>query len=146
MNTQANKPRHLPLLVGGIAAILVSGIALGSLAISAHGSDSALAPAKPTAAAVAPAIAAPGPGTRAYRCGGCGVIESTRKIEAPDENTGVNASGRRAAGNRGAIEAKPLENYEITIRLQDGSMRVIRDAKPARWRHGEQVTIIAGLD
>jgi hypothetical protein len=144
MNMQANKPLHLPLLAGGIAAILVSGIAIGSLAISAQGFNGIPAPAEPPAAIAAPAIAAPG--ARAYRCAECGVIESTRKIEAPDEKTGVNARGRIAAGNRGAIEAKPLGNYEITVRLRDGSMRVIRDAKPARWRHGEQVTIIAGLD
>jgi hypothetical protein len=30
--------------------------------------------------------------------------------------------------------------------MQDGSMRVITDAKPAPWRHGEPVTIIAGVD
>jgi outer membrane lipoprotein SlyB len=72
------------------------------------------------------------------------VIESTRKIEAPDEKTGVNASGRIAAG--GETGRKPGRNYEITIRLRDGSMRVITDANPARWRHGERVTIIAGLD
>jgi hypothetical protein len=37
MNTQVNKPMHLPLLIGGIAAILVGGIAIGSLALSAQG-------------------------------------------------------------------------------------------------------------
>ena len=142
MNTQANKPLHLPLLVGGIAAILISGIAIGSLAISAQGFNGIPAPAEPPVAAAAPAIAAPG--ARAYRCAECGVIESTRKIEAPDEKTGVNASDRITAGNRGAIERKPVRNYEIIIRLQDGSMRVITDPKPATWRHGERVTIIAG--
>jgi hypothetical protein len=144
MNTQANKPLHLPLLVGGIAAILVSGIAIGSLAISAQGFNGIVAPAEPTEGAAAPAIAAPD--ARAYRCAECGMIESTREIDAPDEKTGVSASGRIAAGNRGAIEAKPVRNYEITIRLRDGSMRVITDANPARWRHGERVTIIAGAD
>jgi len=144
MNTQANKPLHLPLLVGGIAAILVSGIAIGSLAISAQGFNGIPAPAEPPVAAAAPAIAAPG--ARAYRCAECGVIESTRKIEAADEKTGVDASGRITAGNRGGIERKPVRNYEITIRLRDGSMRVITDANPARWRHGERVTIIAGSD
>jgi hypothetical protein len=144
MNTQANKLLHLPLLVGGIAAILVSGIAIGSLAISAQGFNGTLASAAPPEVAAAPAISASG--ARAYRCAECGVVESTREIEAPDEKTGGNTSGRNAAGSRGAIEAKPVRNYEITIRLRDGSRRVITDAHPARWRHGERVQVIAGAD
>ena len=56
MNTQANKLLHLPLLVGGIAAILVSGIAIGSLAISAQGFNRIPAPAESPAAIAAPAM------------------------------------------------------------------------------------------
>lgn len=144
MNAQANKLLRRPLLVGGIAAILVSGIAIGSLAISAQGVNGTPAAAEPTEVAAAPAIVAPG--ARVYRCAECGVIESTREIETPDEKTAGNAPGRIAAGNRGAIEAKPIRNYEITIRLRDGSRRVITDAHPARWRHGERVQVIAGAD
>jgi len=144
MNTQANKLLHLPRLVGGIAAILVSGIAIGSLTISAQRLDGIFAPAEPPEATAAPAIAAPR--ARAYGCAECGVIESTREIEAPDENTGINASGRIAAGNGSEIEGMPFRTYEITIRLQDGSMRVITDANRASWRQGERVTIIAGAD
>ena len=142
MNTQANKPLHLPRLVGGIAAILVSGIAIGSLAITAPAFNGVFAPAEPVEATVAPAITAPG--ARAYRCAECGVIESTRQIEAPDDKSGANASGRFAAGSK--IDGKRARNYEITIRLRDGSMRVITDANPASWRRGERVTIIAGAD
>lgn len=144
MNTQGNKLLHLPLLIGGIAAILVSGIAIGSLAISAQGFNAAPEPAAPPEVAATPDIAAPG--ARAYRCAECGVVESTREIEAPGEMTGGNASGRNVARNRGAIEARPIRNYEITIRLRDGSRRVITDAHPARWRHGERVQVIAGAD
>jgi hypothetical protein len=142
MNTQANKPLHLPLLVGGIAAILVSSIAIGSLAISTPDFNGVSALAESPEEATAPAIAAPGAGV--YRCAECGVIASMRKIEAPDEETGVNARGRMAAGKRGEIEDKPVRNYEITIRLQDGSMRVINDVNPATWRLGERVTLIGG--
>ncbi len=144
MNIQTSTPPHLPLLVGGIAAILVSGIAIASLAISAEGFEPVLAPAGPPQAAAAPAIAARG--ARAYRCGECGVIESARVLDAADEKTGVNAPGRTVPGNRDATEARPVRNSEIVIRLRDGSMRVVRDANPARWRHGERVTIIAGVN
>lgn len=150
MNTQANKPLQLrpPLLIGGAVAILVSGIAIASLALSAQGFNGAVAPDEPPEAAAEPAIAAPEavPGARAYMCTECGVIESTRRIDASDENSGAGVSDRMAAGNRGQIEAKPLPNYEITIRLHNGSMRVITDAKPARWRYGERVIVIAGAD
>jgi hypothetical protein len=150
MNTQANKPLHLrpPLLIGGAVAILVSGIAIASLALSAQGFNGAVAPDEPRETPAGQVIAAPEPvpGAREYMCAECGVIESTRKIDIPDENSRAGVSGRMAAGNRGQIGAKPLPNYEITIRLHGGSMRVITDAKPARWRHGERVIVIAGAD
>ena len=142
MNTQANKHLHRPLLVGGIAAILVSGIAIGALAISAKGSNSTRAPSEPPAAAHASAQL----GTGAYKCAHCGVIESTQEIEAPWDRTAVDASGRLMLCTRVGDGRKPVRGREITIRLRDGSMRVIKDAKPAKWRHGEQVTIIAGLN
>lgn len=144
MDTQANKLLHLPLWVGGIAAILVSSIAIGSLAISPRGFDATLAPAAPPEVSAAQAIVAPG--ARAYRCAECGVVESTREIEAVDEKTAGDAPGWNASGNRDAIEAKPIRSYEITIRLRDGSRRVITDAHPARWRHGERIQVIAGVD
>jgi hypothetical protein len=143
MNTQTFRLLHRPMLVGSIVAILLGGIAIASLAIPAQGFNGVVAPAKVPAAAAVPASAAPvGP----YSCTDCGVIESTREIEGPDEQTGVGASGRMAAATRGGIEVKPLRNYEITVRMHDGSMRVIRDPKSAKWRQGEPVIIIAGAD
>jgi hypothetical protein len=144
MNMQTNKPLHLPLLVGGIAAILVSGIAIASLTISTRGSNGVVAPTKAAEAVVVPALAAPV--TRSYWCSECGVIESAREIEVADEKTGAKSSGPMPAGNRGGIAARPFRNYEITVRMQNGSMRVIKDPKPARWRQGERVTVIAGVD
>lgn len=142
MNTQANRLLHLPRWVGGIAAIPVSGIAIASLAISVQGTDGFVAPAEPPEAVIGRSIATPP--ARVHRCAECGVIESTREIKASDEKTGVNASSPNAAG--GEILHKPARNYEITIRLKDGSMRVITDVNPAKWRQGECVTLIAGVD
>jgi hypothetical protein len=144
MNTRANKPLKLRLLGAGIAAILVGGIAIASLAISGQGISDDSAPAEPPVAAASSPGAAPAP--RAYRCSECGVIESAPKIDVSGEQAGFDSSGPIAPGKRGEIEATPLRNYEITIRLRDGSMRVIRDAKPAIWKHGEAVIIIAGGD
>jgi outer membrane lipoprotein SlyB len=142
MTAQANKPLHLPKLVGGIAAILVSGIAIASLTISAQGHNGVFTAAEPPEATTALATATPS--ARAYWCPECGVIVSTREIEARDEKTGVGAPGRIGAG--GEIEGTRARNYEITIRLKDGSMSVITDPNPARWRQGERVTLIAGVN
>ena len=142
MNTHPREPLHLPQLIGYIAAILVSGAAIGSLAISAQSANGVASPAESPDATAALAIAATG--ARASRCPECGVIESTREVGATDENAGVSGSSRIAADNE--IEVKPARNYEITIRLQDGSMRVLTDARPASWRRGERGTIIAGVD
>jgi hypothetical protein len=144
MNTQTNRLLHRPLLVGSLAAILVSGIAIAFLAIPAQGFNGATAPAEVVEAPVVPVRTAPA--TRPYWCAECGVIESAREIETPDSKFIVKSPPPTAAGNRGGLEAKPFRNYEITIRMRDGSMRVIEDHKSARWRQGEPVTIIAGMD
>jgi hypothetical protein len=146
MNKQANKPLrlHLPLSLGAIAAILVSGIALGALAITSTGASDVYAPAESPEAAAAPVAAAAG--VRAHRCAECGMIESTREIETPSDKTSINAAGRIATCKRVEIGRKPVRNQEIVVRLQDGSMRVITDAHPAQWRHRERVTIIAGVN
>lgn len=147
MKTQQFEFLHRPLLVGGVAAILFSSIAIASLAIPAQSLNGVFLLSEPPEAVAAPASAAL-PAVRAHRymCDDCGVIESMRKIGTPDDHGGVAAPGRNAAGKGGAIEAGPLSKYEITIRMQDGSMRVIQDARPAHWRYGEPVTVIAGVD
>lgn len=144
MNIQTIKPLQLPLLGGGLAAILVGGIAMAFLSISAQGFGGAAVAVQPPETVAVPAVAAPL--ARAYRCAECGVIESMRIIDAPAEKTAAKAPRRMAAGSRDESEAQPLQSYEIVIRLQDGSMRVINDAKAASWRRGEPVTIIAGVN
>ena len=144
MNALMTRLMRRPLLAASIVAILVGDVALASVAISAHGSDSVVAAAPSAALAAASVVAAPADHT--YRCPDCGVIESAREIGAPDEETAVKSPGRIASGKRGAIAAKPFRNYEITVRMPDGTMRVVRDPKSARWKQGEEVTIIAGAD
>ena len=129
------------MLAGSIAAIVLSGIAIASMARSDQAINGEPKVLPPEAAAVPAARPA-----RAYRCAECGVIESVRLIEASADTSGAGASGRTAAGNHGAVGAAPSRNYEITVRLQNGTMRMVRDAKAAHWRHGEPVTIIAGAD
>jgi len=144
MNTLAHEPSPLSLLAGRIAAFLAGGIAIVALALSAQGFDSGVVPAEVPEAASTPATEAPATGAR--RCVECGVIESVQEIKATSELTAVKSPGRTTVGGRGEIEAKPPGNYNITVRMQDGSMRVIQDAKAAPWKHGDAVTIIAGVN
>ena len=68
------------------------------------------------------------------RCPECGVIASMRKIEPG----GLGVPGQ-------AMAVHPAGRYEFTVRLDDGSQRLITDANPASWRIGERVNIIDGI-
>jgi hypothetical protein len=78
------------------------------------------------------------------RCPECGVIVSMREIEVLNEDSGPGATGGVVAGNPGETRVESTRSYEITVRLADGSSRVIIDAKPASWRPGERVIVIDG--
>ena len=58
----------------------------------------------------------------------------------------VPAAGEAAAGPRcpecGVVVSTGA--HEITVRMADGSSRVINHASPARWRAGERLIVIAG--
>jgi hypothetical protein len=64
---------------------------------------------------------------RSVKCAECGLIESIRKTESDPE----------------AVPS--IAGHEITVRLQDGSSRVMIDANPRRFRLGERVKVIDGL-
>ena len=158
MNTQANKSRYLPLLIVGIAVILFStaGIAaiMGWLPASIDDSGDILAldnlpvaSAKPVAVTAQTAPGQMEGEARAKgRCAECGVIVSTREIDARDEGAGLDPSGGAVARNQDGIRAKSTRRYEITIRLADRSSRVINQSTPASWRPGERVIVIDGAN
>lgn len=120
MNTQFEILHRRPRLVAGLAAIV-----LGTAAV-------AVVVAWAPAAAEDPVeVFAPEPVRAARaRCAECGVIISKREIEAPGDEASLKSSRR----------------YEITVRLEDGSNRVIDDVSPANWRAGERVTLIEGVN
>jgi len=62
------------------------------------------------------------------KCRECGLIESIRETARQGEAILLGSAAR-----------------EITVRLDDGSNRVIVDMNPARWRLGERVSVIDGL-
>lgn len=133
-------------------------------------SSPAIVPRRSEAARVA--NTAPGVATAAARCGECGVIESVRETERKGEGTGlgavggavvggivghqlgggrgkdlmtvVGAVGGGLAGNQIEKNVRSAKVFEITVRLDDGSTRVVIEAKPPSWRQGDRVRLING--
>ncbi len=128
----------------------------------------AKAPVQSRAAPAPVAVVAPVPA----KCTDCGVIESTRAIEVAGVGTGLGAvggavvggvvgsqvgSGRGrdvatvigavggvVAGNEIEKRAKASQRYEVTVRLDDGSSRVVQEANPPTWRAGDRVRVVDG--
>ena len=106
-------------------------------------------------------------------CAECGVIESTREIAAKGTGTGlgavggavvggllgsqigggkgqdvatvVGAVGGAVAGNEVEKRVKATTSYDVTVRMEDGSVRVVRLASIPTWRIGDHVKVVDGV-
>lgn len=106
------------------------------------------------------------------KCAECGVIESTREVNTKGASTGlgavggavvggllgnqvgagrgkevatlVGAVGGVVAGNEIEKRVKSTKGYEVTVRLDDGSSRVVPEASAPTWRVGDYVMIVNG--
>jgi len=111
--------------------------------------------------------------TARARCAECGVIEAVREIDTKGEGSGlgavggavvggvlghqvgggrgqdiatvVGAVGGAVAGNEIEKRVKSSKSYEITVRFEDGSSRVINEASAPSWRTGDRVKVINGV-
>lgn len=165
MNTQVNKPPHLLGWIVGIAVILFS--AVGIAAFMGQNSSSAV---NDKVARDTPSTYTSNP--VAARCLNCGQIESVREIATRGEGTGLGmvggavvggvvghqvgggrgkdlatvagAVGGAVAGNEIEKRTKSTKRYEVTIRLDDGSSRVINETNPPMWRPGDRVKVDNG--
>lgn len=109
----------------------------------------------------------------AASCAECGVIESVRQIDAKGEGSGVGvvggavvggllgnqvgggrgkdvmtvvgAVGGAMAGNEVEKRVKTTTSYDVTVRMNDGSSRVISEANQPTWRTGDKVKIVNGV-
>jgi outer membrane lipoprotein SlyB len=107
------------------------------------------------------------------RCAECGVVESVREIDTKGEGSGIGAvggavvggvlghqvgggSGKQIATVVGAVggavagneiekHVKSSKSYDITVRFEDGSSRVINEASAPSWRTGDRVKVINGV-
>lgn len=130
-NTPGQKIQYLPFLIAGWVALIVSNLAMpGEPVVNWFLGSSASAGSVPAPALFPDATAATlGHSTATApamkpRCDECGVVDSNRPIAATDSS--------------------PV-SYEITLRMSDGSMRVLNDPNPASLRPGERIILIGGL-
>lgn len=107
-----------------------------------------------------------------HLCADCGVIESTRAVKSKGEGTGIGAVGGAVvggllgnqvgagrgntvataigglggavAGNEVEKRVKSTTGYEVTVRLDDGSSRVVSEGSPSAWHPGDRVKIVSG--
>lgn len=127
-------------------------------------------PAAPAKAKTPPAqVASSAP---VAKCSNCGVIESVREIAAKGEGSGLGAAGGAVvggllghqvgggsgkqiatvvgavggavAGNEVEKRVKATKSYDITVRLDDGSTRVINEVNAPSWRSGDRVKLVDG--
>lgn len=106
------------------------------------------------------------------KCAECGVIESVREVENQGQASGlgavggavvggvlgnqvgggrgkdimtvVGAVGGAVAGNQIEKKVKSTKSYEITVRFEDGSTRVLSEANPPAWKPGDRVKVVNG--
>ncbi|MEO8442568.1 MAG: glycine zipper 2TM domain-containing protein [Betaproteobacteria bacterium] len=111
-------------------------------------------------------------GVASHSCADCGVIESTRAVKSKGEGTGIGAVGGAVAGGLignqigagrgntvatvvgavgGAVAGNEVEKrvksttaYEVTVRLDDGSSRVVNEGSASAWHAGDRVKIVSG--
>jgi outer membrane lipoprotein SlyB len=107
------------------------------------------------------------------KCAECGVIDSIREVTTKGEGSGlgvvggavvggllgnqvgagsgkdaatvVGAVGGAVAGNQIEKSMKSTKSYDITIRFDDGSSRVIHEENASAWRPGDRVKVINGV-
>ncbi len=129
-------------------------------------------PAQPASPKVPPLVVASNVPS-VVKCSDCGVIESTREVAVKGEGSGIGAvggavvgglignqvgSGRgntaataigavggAVAGNEIEKRVKSAKSYEVTVRLDDGSSRVISQTNPPAWRNGDHVKVVGGV-
>jgi outer membrane lipoprotein SlyB len=105
-------------------------------------------------------------------CSNCGVVQSIREINTRAEGSGVGAAGGAVVGGLlgnqvggghgrqlatiagaigGAVAGNQIEgnvkasrSYDITVQLDSGNNRTIRQSAQPRWSVGDQVRIVDG--
>ncbi len=170
MESIERKSRLHPLVAGAAAAVIVaSAVAVAAIGGYLPGSKAA---SESSAVPVAPKTAPAKPAKRvAAACSDCGVVIGVEEKTVMGHGTGVGAvaggvagavighevgDGSRAGTAVGAVVggiaghqiergARSSKRYEISVRMQDGSVRVAKSDTPPAWRAGDKVRLQGGV-
>ena len=84
-------------------------------------------------------------------CKVCGIVEQVREIKpAPRHDISTVAGGGTEgfAVLLGALSGRMTTHaatiYEVAVRLQDGSLRVLQSGAPQQWKPGDHVKVVMG--
>ncbi len=173
METQTRKSPHPLAWTVAIALIVFSGVGIaafmGWIPTSMGKSDADIAFDKSKANTAY--TGAPRASQTATKCRECGTIQSVREIDTKGEGSGIGAVGGAVVGGvlgneigdgndiatvvgavGGAVAGNEIEKharsgkcYEITVRFDDGSTRVISEANAPVWRAGDKVKVVNGV-
>lgn len=175
METQARKPLHPLVWVAGIALIVFCGVGAAALmgwigtgkALEPSPItklNSSRAPERVHVAAKVPQVAI---------CLECGVVQSVSEVDVKGSGSGAGAVGGAVVGgvigrqvgegdrrNIGTVvgavaggllgneiekQVRTTKTFEIAVRFDDGSSRVITEATASPWRVGDKVKVINGV-
>ena len=86
-------------------------------------------------------------------CRICGVVEEVRELERAAAATQQPLNGDQSesiviliaalGGGVGRLVALP-RTFETAVRLEDGSVRVLRDGREPQWKRGDRVKVLKG--
>lgn len=82
-------------------------------------------------------------------CRVCGVVEGVREVTLGGAGHDVSTvSGEGFAMFLGLLSGKlgagPMKVYDVAVRLEDGSTRVLREGRPPTWKAGDHVRVVMG--
>lgn len=94
-------------------------------------------------------IVTPGTGSGLGAVGGAvvgGVLgNQVGKGKGKDAATVIGVVGGAVAGNEIEKKTKSSTSYEITVRLENGTTRVVTQSSPPTWRTGDRVKVVDGV-
>ncbi len=174
METQARKPLHPLVWIAGIALIVFCGAGAAALmgwigtGKAVEQSPIAKLDKAPAAERRHAAVKTP-----VAVCLECGVVQSVQEVDTKGAGSGVGAVGGAVVGGVlghqvgdgdqrkigavvGAVaggvvgneiekQVRTTKTFEIAVRFDDGSNRVITEATASPWRVGDKVKVVNGV-
>ena len=130
------KTRLHPLVAGAAGGVIIA----SALAIAAIGGylPGSSAKTQDSQAAAQPAK----PAHKA--CIDCGVVLAVTEVNVMGHGSGVGAVAGGVAGHQIERQARSAKRYDISVRMSDGSVKVLSTDTPPAVRNGERVHVREG--